>query len=130
MEDIEQLQDFFEKRDVEEDKMKRIALYIENYLNILFRYHDVETTDEEFEEASVKLYQTLLHQSKSMSMELDEDAENILDDTLRDFEAEDTKKAYGNMMALVGKAGTIEDLRHPKITELGVEMAKKQKDMR
>lgn len=130
MEDIEQLQDFFEKRDVEEEKMKKIALYIENYLNILFRYHDIETTDEEFEEASVKLYQTLLHQSKSMSMKLDKDAEDILDSTLEDFEADDTQKAYGNMMALVGKAGTIEELRHPKVTELGVDMAKRQEEMR
>lgn len=128
MEDIDKLHEFYERRDVSQAKLQKIALYIENYLNILLRHYDIETTNEELEEASVKLYQTLLHQSKSMSMELNQDAEDILNGTLKDFESEDTSDAYGNMMALVGKAGTIEELRHPKITQLGVEMAKEQEE--
>lgn len=128
MESTEELQDFFEEKDIEQEKMKKIALYVENYLNILFRHHDVETTEEEFEEASVNLYRTLLYQSKSVSEELEKEPEDILNNTLSDFEAEDTGKAYGNMMALVGKAGTVEELRHPKITELGVRMAERQEE--
>lgn len=126
MEDIEELHNFFDKRGFPEENLKKIALYIEKYAQILFSSYNVSIQDEELEVVSIKMYKTLLHQARTQSMQIDQSAERILLDVLNDFDS-DAEDAMGDMIAIIGKAGTIEDTRHPKITELGQKIADEQK---
>lgn len=125
MDSIEDLHKFFDRRGVNEVNLKRCALYIENYSKIIYSFYDVSITDEQIEIVSVKLYKTLLHQCKTMSMQIDKQAEDIIREVLNDFDSNE-EEAIGNLIAVVGKAGTIEDTRHPKITQLAQEIAKQQ----
>jgi hypothetical protein len=122
MDDIEELHNFFNKRGFREDNLKKIAIYIEKYADILFSHYNIQIEKNELEVVSVKLYKTLLHQARTQSMQIDQSAEQILLDVLNDFDS-NTEEAMGDMIAIIGKAGTIEDTRHPKITHLGQKIA-------
>ena len=125
MESIEELHDFFDKRGVEQNKLKKSALYVENYTEVLYSAYEVNITKEQIEIVSVNLYKTLLHQCKTMSMQIEKPAEDIIKEVLKDFESGE-EEAIGNLIAIIGKAGTIEDTRHPKITEIAQKIAKQQ----
>lgn len=128
MDTIEELHEFFDKRGFSDEKLKKVAICVHRYGSALFDVYDVHVNDEQMEIISVHLYRTLLHQCKSMSMQVEDPAEDILSDVLQDF-LTDSDKATGNLIAMVGKAGTIEETRHPKITELAQEIAEKQSGM-
>lgn len=127
MESVEELHEFFDKRGVKEENLKKCALYVEKYSKIIYSSYNVDITDEQAEIVSVKLYKTLLHQCKSMSMQIDKSAEDVFREVLEDFDSGE-EKAIGNLIATIGKAGTIEDTRHPKITQLAQEIAKEQRE--
>ena len=125
MESIKELHNFFDKRGVEQNKLKKSALYVENYTKVLCSAYEVNITKEQIEIVSVNLYKTLLHQCKTMSMQIEKPAEDIIKEVLKDFESGE-EEAIGNLIAIIGKAGTIEDTRHPKITEIAQKIAKQQ----
>lgn len=125
MESLEDLHEFYDRRGIDESTLKRIAIYIEKYSEALFDVYDIEITEDEIEVVSIRLYKTLLHQGRSQSMELEIEAEEIIQQVLHDFE-DNEMTAFGNLMAIIGKAGTIDETRHPKITELGVQITEDQ----
>lgn len=125
MESLENLHEFYDRRGVDDSTLKRIAIYIERYAEALFDVYGIEITEDEIEDVSVRLYKTLLHQGRNQSMELEIEAEEIIQQVLHDFE-NDEMTAFGNLMAIIGKAGTIDETRHPKITKLGVQITEDQ----
>lgn len=126
MNEISELNDFYVNKGVKESDLKKIALYIHNYAKIMFKHYNISITESELEDASIKLYHTLLYQAKSIGEDTNKEAEDILYKTLDDFESGTVEDGYDNMIFLVGKSGTEEKLRQEKITELGIMISEDQ----
>lgn len=111
---------------VEEDDFKRIALYLEHYTEELVRIYQVNAGKDEITEATENLYRIMLYQLDSISEELDSEPQSVVADILEDLEAGDNRAA-GNIRALIGKAGTEKETRHPVLTVLAKRIVDRQK---
>lgn len=125
MKSIQEYHDQFSET-VEEDDFKRIALYLEHYTEELVGAYQVNAGEDEITEATENLYRTMLYQLDSISEELDSNPQSIVTDILEDLEAGDSRAA-GNVRALIGKAGTEEETRHPVLTVLAKRIVDRQK---
>lgn len=123
MESVDDLHVYFERRDVSEDTLMKTAKHIETYSETLFERYDIQIGEDEKDTVDILLYKTLLHTCRNQSMQFDRKGEEILEDVIDDFESEESDRILGNMMLLIGKAGTIEETRHSKITKLGIELS-------
>jgi len=116
MKDISEYHEKYSK-DLDAEDLEEVALYIEHYVEKLVDTYDVNADQEQIEEASVNLYQTLLGQIDESVEKMESNPQSILSDILEDLDS-GGDRAAGDMMALIGKAGTEEETRHPVITVL------------
>ena len=106
-------------------ELKKCALYIQEHVEKLYDHYEIYISGDESEEITEKLYHTMLIHVSESAEELDKEEAEIISDILEDFE-ERGKRSTGNILALIGKAGTIEDTRHEKVTQLATKIAEYQ----
>lgn len=102
---------------IEEIDLKRIALYVHHYTNVVYQSENVEIGGvEEHDEISVNMYRSLLNMIIEYNGKSKETIESTFWGIMDDFES-DVDATLQNIYIISGYANSNEETRNARITE-------------